>query len=53
VFTEYAGKDATEIYEDSEHPTWADNQLAFYLVGEVLEEEDYPLKAVDAAESTQ
>ena len=39
IFYECAGKDATQAYEDSEHPAWIDAQLAFYLVGEVLEED--------------
>jgi cytochrome b involved in lipid metabolism len=25
IFYDCAGKDATEAYEDSEHPTWADH----------------------------
>ena len=39
IFYDCAGKDATEAYEDSEHPAWADGQLQFYLVGEVLEQD--------------
>jgi len=39
VFFDCAGKDATEIYEDSEHPAWVEGQMSFYLIGELTVEE--------------
>ncbi len=36
AFFEFAGLDATECYDDAEHPKWIDNQLDCYLVGELV-----------------
>ena len=43
MFKDFAGKDATCIYDEAEHPKWVDMQLDFYLVG-VLKEEDEEIK---------
>lgn len=54
MFYECAGQDATSIYEESEHPSWVDGQLAAYLIGELIEDKkETPIPSQEGASATK